>query len=153
MNYRPIIKIINSSHQWKFRAALFQALIFKNNLFNAKYVSSHVFHYTSHKRNIKGAVCRILTLLKHKNTIICLQTFRKHVKLTYLFIWKTMLQSAILLWKCASGPECLCLLWFVKPAHCQFTQLYFGTPGCQLAVNTAYFISFIVMCARSCWCP
>ncbi len=32
-----------------------------------------------------------------------------------------------------SGPECLCLLWFVKPAHCQFTQLYFGTPGCQLA--------------------
>ncbi len=48
----------------------------------------------------KGAVCRILTLLKHKNTIICLQTFRKHVKLTYLFIWKTMLQSVILLWKC-----------------------------------------------------
>ncbi len=35
---------------------------------------------------LKGAVCRILTLLKHKNTIICLQTFRKHVKLTYLFI-------------------------------------------------------------------
>ncbi len=34
----------------------------------------------------KGAVCRILTLLKHKNTIICLQTFRKHVKLAYLFI-------------------------------------------------------------------
>ncbi len=88
----------------------------------------------------KGAVCRILTLLKHKNTIICLQTFRKHVKLTYLFIWKTMLQSVILLWKCASGPECLCLLWFVKPAHCQFTQLYFGTPGCQLPENTAYLI-------------
>ncbi len=58
---------------------------------------------------IKGAVCRILTLLKHKNTIIYLQTFRKHVKLTYLFIWKTMLQSVIFLWKCASGPECLCL--------------------------------------------
>ncbi len=100
----------------------------------------------------KGAVCRILTLLKHKNTIICLQTFRKHVKLTYLFIWKTMLQSVILLWKCASGPECLCLLWFVKPAHCQFTQLYFGTPCCQLVENTTYFISFIIMCARSCWC-
>ncbi len=71
--------------------------------------------------HFKGAVCRILTLLKHKNTVICLQTFRKHVKLTYLF----------------TGPECLCLLWFVKPAHCQFTQLYFGTPGCQLAENTA----------------
>ncbi len=82
-----------------------------------------------------GAVCRILTLLKHKYTIICLQTFRKHVKLTYLFIWKTMLQSVILLWKCAFRPECLCLLWFVKPAHCQFTQLYFGTPGCQLPEN------------------
>ncbi len=34
---------------------------------------------------LKGAVCRTLTLLKHKNAI-CLQTFRKHVKLTYLFI-------------------------------------------------------------------
>ncbi len=53
---------------------------------------------------VKGAVCRILTLLKHKNTIICLQTFRKHVKLTYLCIWKTMLQSVILLWKCAVRP-------------------------------------------------
>ncbi len=28
-----------------------------------------------------------------------------------------------------SGPACLCLLWFVKPAHCQFIQLYFGTLG------------------------
>ncbi len=53
---------------------------------------------------IKGAVCRILTLLKHKNTIICLQIFKKHAKLTYLFIWKTMLQSVILLWKCAVRP-------------------------------------------------
>ncbi len=33
-----------------------------------------------------------------------MQTFRKHVKLTYLFIWKTMLQSVILLWKCAVRP-------------------------------------------------
>ncbi len=52
----------------------------------------------------KGALCRILTLLKHKNTIICLQIFKKHAKLTYLFIWKTMLQSVILLWKCAFRP-------------------------------------------------
>ncbi len=35
---------------------------------------------------IKGAVCKFLTLLKHKNTIICLQIFKKHAKLTYLFI-------------------------------------------------------------------
>ncbi len=56
--------------------------------------------------------CRILTLLKHKNTIICLQIFKKHAKLTYLFIWKTMLQSVILLWKCAFLPGmsvCYCL--------------------------------------------
>ncbi len=45
------------------------------------------FHIPYHiGKAFKGAVCRILTLLKHKNTIICLQTFRKHVKLTYLFI-------------------------------------------------------------------
>ncbi len=37
-------------------------------------------------KGFKGAVCRILTLLKHTNTIICLQIFKKHVKLTYLFI-------------------------------------------------------------------
>ncbi len=29
-----------------------------------------------------------LTLIKHKNTIRCLQIFKKHAKLTYLFIWK-----------------------------------------------------------------
>ncbi len=35
---------------------------------------------------IKGDVCRILTLLKHKNTIIYVQIFKKHAKLTYRFI-------------------------------------------------------------------
>ncbi len=35
---------------------------------------------------LKGAVCKFLTLLKHKNTIICLQIFKKHAKLTYLLI-------------------------------------------------------------------
>ncbi len=39
-----------------------------------------------HQTFIKGAVCKFLTLLKHKNTIICLQIFKKHAKLTYLFI-------------------------------------------------------------------
>ncbi len=44
-----------------FRAAIYQALILKNP-FNAKYVSSHVFHYTrftihyTHRRNIKGII-------------------------------------------------------------------------------------------------
>ncbi len=67
---------------------------------------THHFHELLPKlqRSVKGAVCRILTLLKHKNTIICLQIFKKHAKLTYLFIWKTMLQSVILLWNCAFRP-------------------------------------------------
>ncbi len=57
MNYRPIISIIIKTAVINENStALFQALIFKNNLFNAKYVSSHVFHYTSHKRNIKGII-------------------------------------------------------------------------------------------------
>ncbi len=34
----------------------------------------------------KGAVCRILTVLKHKNTIICLQIFKKHAKLTLVYL-------------------------------------------------------------------
>ncbi len=29
------------------------------------------------------------------------------------------------------------------PAYCQFTQLHFGTPGCQFVENTAYFISIM----------
>ncbi len=47
-----------------------------------------VVHFVSNPTviELKGAVCRILTLLKHKNTIICLQIFKKHAKLTYLFI-------------------------------------------------------------------
>jgi len=40
----------------------------------------------------------------------------------------------------------------VKPTHCQFTQLYFGTLCCKLTENIAYFILFIVKCGRSCWC-
>ncbi len=38
------------------------------------------------------------------------------------------------------------LFWFVKlPVY----SIVFQHPGCQLAGNTAYFISVIVMCARS----
>ncbi len=37
----------------------------------------------------KGAVCTVFTTM-HKNTIICLQIFRKHAKCTYLFLRKTM---------------------------------------------------------------
>ncbi len=95
----------------------------------------------------KGALCKVLTILKHKNTIICLQIFKKHAKLTLVYLEKKGYSLlVILLWECRS------VFWFVKPAHCQFTQLYFSMPGCQLAENTVYFISFIVMCARSCWC-
>jgi len=40
----------------------------------------------------KGAVCKFLTVLKHKNTI-CLQIFRKHAKFTYSFLWKTLIRK------------------------------------------------------------
>ncbi len=66
---------------------------------------------------IIGAVNTFLTILKHKNTIICLQIFKKHAKLTYLFSWKTMLQSVILLWKCAfrAGMSASVLVCVTRP--------------------------------------
>ncbi len=128
----------------------------------ARLKSSQMFQYVCSKRNpclrhsftqrhenaefiFKGAACRILTLLKHKNTIICLQIFKKHAKLTYCLSEKQCYSQLFSFENVRSGPECLCLLWFVIPAHCQFTQLYFGTAGCQLAENTEYLISFIIM--------
>ncbi len=87
---------------------------------------------------VKGAVCRMLTLLKHKHTI-CLQIFKKHAKLTCLSE-KQGYTQLFSFENVYSDPECLCLLWFVKPAR-QFTQLYCGTPGCQLAENTAFLIA------------
>ncbi len=77
----------------------------------------------------KGAVCRILTLLKHTNTIICLQTFRKHVKLTYLFIWKTMLQSVILLWKCAVRPGMSVFVMVCETRPLPVYPIVFRHPG------------------------
>ncbi len=77
----------------------------------------------------KGAVCRILTLLKHKNTIICLQTFRKHVKVTYLFIWKTMLQSVILLWKCAFRPRMSVFVMVCETRPLPVYPIVFRHPG------------------------
>ncbi len=77
----------------------------------------------------KGAVCRILTLLKHKNTIICLQTFRKHAKLTYLFIWKTMLQSVILLWKCAFRHEMSVFVMVCETRPLPVYPIVFRHPG------------------------
>ncbi len=45
------------------------------------------------------------------------------------------------------------MFWFVKLAHCQFTQLYFGTPGCQLEENLAYSISCVgVFNLATCMC-
>ncbi len=78
---------------------------------------------------IKGAVCRILTLLKHKNTIICLQTFRKHVKLTYLFIWKTMLQSVILLLKMCVRPGMSVFVMVCETRPLPVYPIVFRHPG------------------------
>ncbi len=77
----------------------------------------------------KGAVCRILTLLKHKNTIICLQIFKKHAKLTYLFIWKTMLQSVILLWKCVFQPRMSVFVMVCETRPMPVYPIVFRHPG------------------------
>ncbi len=87
----------------------------------------------------KGAVCRILTLLKHKNTIICLQTFRKHVKLTYLFIWKTMLQSVILLWKCAVRPGMSVFVMVCETRPLPVYPIAFRHPGLPVAGKHSVF--------------
>ncbi len=47
-----------------------------------------------YKKKTKGAVCNLLTLLKHINYIICLQIFRKHAKF--------------------SGKQCYSLLFYIK---------------------------------------
>ncbi len=78
---------------------------------------------------LKGAVCRILTILKHKNTIICLQIFKKHAKLTYLFIWKTMLQSVILLWKCAFRPGMSVFVMVCETRPLPVYPIVFRHPG------------------------
>ncbi len=49
---RPIQTLIIFGTKIRNKKALFQALLFKNNLFNVKYV----FHFTSHKRYIKGII-------------------------------------------------------------------------------------------------
>ncbi len=43
MNYRPVITIINTA-VIKENSEQLYFTIFKNNLFNAKYISSHVFY-------------------------------------------------------------------------------------------------------------
>ncbi len=80
-------------------------------------------------KDLKGAVCRILTLLKHKNTIIFLQIFKKHAKLTYLFIWKTMLQSVILLWKCAFWPGMSVFVMVCETLPLPVYPIVFRHPG------------------------
>ncbi len=55
----------------------------------------------------------VLTELKHKNSIIYLEIFRKQAKFAYLFLWKTMLQPVILFWNVHSVSECLFLFWTV----------------------------------------
>ncbi len=79
--------------------------------------------------HVKGAVCRILTLLKHKNTIICLHIFKKHAKLTYLFIWKTMLQSVILLWKCVFRPGMSVFVMVCETRPLPVYPIVFRHPG------------------------
>ncbi len=59
MNYRPKIIIINTAVINENSEQLY-FLHRKKKKKHAKYVSSHVFHYTSHKKNIKGNKLRQL---------------------------------------------------------------------------------------------
>ncbi len=86
------------------------------------------------KLHIKGATCRILTLLKHINTIICLQIFKKHAKLTYLCICKKMLQSVILLWKCVSVFVMVC-----EPRPLPVYPIVFRHAGLPVGVKHSVF--------------
>ncbi len=88
---------------------------------------------------VKGAVCRILTLLKHKNTIIVLQIFKKHAKLTYLFIWKAMLQSVILLWICAVRPGMSVFVMVCETRPLPVYPIVFRHPGLPVAGKHSVF--------------
>ncbi len=98
--------------------------------------------------NLKGAVCRILTLLKHRNTIICLQIFKKHAKLTYLFIWKTMLQSVTLLWKCIFRPGMSVFVMVCETRPLPVYPIVFRHPGLPVGRKHSVF-NFIHRHVRS----
>ncbi len=67
----------------------------------------------THLRNkIKGAVCKFLTLLKHKNTMICLRICKKHAKLTFLSE-KQCYSQLFSFENVHSVSECLSLFWSV----------------------------------------
>ncbi len=70
-----------------------------------------------------------MTVLKHKNIIICWQIFRKHDKFTYFFLQKNNASASSSALKVRSVSECFC---FGLCVHLQ----YFDTPGCQLAENS-----------------
>ncbi len=56
-----------------------------------------------HTTYIKGAVCRILTLLKHNNTIICLQIFKNWPGMSVCYgLWNPPTAS---LTNCISAPR------------------------------------------------
>ncbi len=69
--------------------------------------------------DFKHAVGHFLIVLKHKNGILHLQIFRKHAKITYLFLWKTVLQPVVLFWKCAFcvGMSVFVLVCVIPPTY------------------------------------
>ncbi len=58
-----------------------------------------------------------------------MQIFKKHAKLTYLFIWKTMLQSVILLWKCAFRPGMSVFVMVCETRPLPVYPIVFRHPG------------------------
>ncbi len=63
-----------------------------------------------------------------------MQIFKKHAKLTYLCIWKTMLQSVILLWKCLSVFVMVC-----EPRPMPVYPIVFRHAGLPVGVKHSVF--------------
>ncbi len=94
-------------------------------------------------RLIKSAACRILTPLKHKNTIICVQIFRKHAKLTLFYLKNNATVGYSPLKMCVLGQNVWVCFGLCNPPTASL-------PNCISAPRVASWrktqrISFIVM--------
>ncbi len=80
----------------------------------------------------KGAVCNFLTVLEHKNIIICLPIIRKHAKFTFVSPKKTMLQLFYFEMCVPCQNVCVCFDLCDLPTD----NMIFDTGGYQLTEDT-----------------
>ncbi len=85
-----------------------------------------------------GVLSSFLTVLKNRNTIICLWIFRKHAMFTCFFSSEKQCYSQLFYFKICVLCQNVCLNFgLCDSIHCQFTQCYFNIE-CQMVENTAY---------------